>query len=264
MKQLVDIYTLSALNLSDRAARKEGLKQLTPALMSDAWKVIAPQSAAVATAAVLKPAASEVKPGAVLRKIIEQKLVSFRTYNNAADPLLYSNIQSYYARYPWPSDIEEIKKITGAFTAAEMDFIADTIIHAQKRAKAAGHPIIRESDIAAVYEERAPYSINIYEDVIFFANLPKPKQVYIEAYDADSLRDSGLHWHLIKQVIDHPSFPLEMDLDPFAAELLAEGDAQIGVLLFRMGGQIAKDKGDPVLKPEHITAAQKLIAERFA
>jgi hypothetical protein len=260
LKQMVDVYTLASLNLADRAARKAGEKQLSAAAISEVWKLVAPR--AMDEAATPKPASS--KSGEVLRKIIAQKLVSFRTYNQAADPLLYSNIQSYYARYPWPNNQEEIKKITNAFTEVVMDFIGETLIRAQQKAKAAGDPIVRERHVAEVYSEWAPYTVNIYEDVIFFANLPREKQIYLEAYDADSLRDSGLHWHFIQQVIDSPGFPLQLDLDPFAAELLAEGDAQIAVLTFRVAGQIAKQKGAAVLQEEHITEAQKIIAERFA
>ena len=259
MKQMVDVYTLAALNLSDKAARKAGQKELDAALMADAWKRVAPLTA---QKVALAPQTS--KPGEVLRKIIAQKLVSFRTYNDAADPLLYSNIQSFFARHPWPNDVEKTKEITGAFTGVVMDFIAETLVRAQAKAKAEGSPIVRERHIAAVFDEWAPYDVNIYEDVIFFARLPKEQQVYIEAYDADSLRDSGLHWHLIRQVIDTPNFPLELDLDPFAAELLAEGDAQIGVLTFRVAGAIAKKEGSPALQASHIIAAQKEIAQRFA
>ena len=260
MKQMVDVYTLAALNLSDKAARKAGKKDVDAALMAGAWTLLTPNVAKQELA--LKPGTS--KPGEVLRKIIAQKLVSFRTYNQAADPLLYSNIQSFYARHPWPNDQEKTAEITKAFSGIVMGFIGESLVRAQAKAKAEGSPIVRERHIAAVYDEWAPYDVNIYEDVIFFANLPKEKQVYIEAYDADSLRDSGLHWHLIQQVIDSPNFPLELDLDPFAAELLAEGDAQMGVLAFRTAGQIARDSGSATLQPEHVAAAQKLIYDRFA
>jgi hypothetical protein len=260
MKEMVDVYSLAALNLGDKSARKSGKKELDAATLNEAWKRVAPAQTAQTFAA---PAIAS-KPGEVLRKIIDQKLVSFRTYNESADPLLYSNIQSFYARHPWPNDVEKTKEITSAFSGAVMSFIGETLVRAQAKAKAEGSPVVRERHIAAVYDEWAPYSVNIYEDVIFFGNLPKAKQIYIEAYDADSLRDSGLHWHLIKQVIDSPNFPLELDLDPFAAELLAEGDAQIGVLTFRMAGELARAANAPTLQVEHVMAARKLIAERFA
>jgi hypothetical protein len=260
MKEVVDVYTLAALNISDKSARKNGKKELDAALMTDAWKRVAPLPM---QQAYTKPAEAS-KPGEVLRKIIAQKLVSFRTYNESADPLLYSNIQSFYARHPWPNDDDQTRQITRAFSGAVMNFIAETLVRAQAKAKAEGSPVVRERHIAAVYDEWAPYTVNIYEDVIFFANLPKEKQVYIEAYDADSLRDSGLHWHLIQQVIDNPTFPLELDLDPFAAELLAEGDAQIGVLTFRTAGELARREDSPTLQESHVVAAQKLIAQRFA
>jgi hypothetical protein len=265
MKQAVDVYTLTALSLSDKAARKSGEHQLTATNLATQWRRIAPKIAGERTG--LKPEPSnkvEFKPGEVLRRIIDQKMTSVRTYNNDANPLLYSNIQTFYARYSWPDDATQVAAITKAFSAADMDFIAETIVRAQRRARSAGEPVIRERDIRAVYDEFAPYTVNVYEDVIFFDRLPKDKQVYIEAYDADSLRDSGIHWQLIKQVIDSPSFRLELDLDPFAAELLAEGDAQMGVLLFRVAGQIAREQGAAALSPELIQLAQKRIAERFA
>ena len=262
MKEMVDVHTLATLNLADRAARGLGQKELKAVVITDAWKRV---SGAIHPSPAVPAASAAARASApVLRKIIEQKLVSFRTYNQAADPLLYSNIQSFYARHQWPEETEKVKEITGAFTGVVMDFIAETLLRAQEKAKAEKSPVIRERHIADVYEEWAPYTVNIYEDVIFFANLPRAKQVYIEAYDADSLRDSGLHWHLIKQVIDAPSFPLELDLDPFAAELLAEGDAQIGVLTFRLAGEVAKQKNAPRLEPAHVVEAQKQMLQRFA
>ncbi len=265
MKQMVDVYTLAALNLSDKAARKAGEKQLTAANMEAQWKRIAPT--VVASSPSPREAGRGVRgegqPGTVLRKIVDQKLVSFATYNSNADPLLYSNIQSFYARVPWASDKEQVNAITKNVSRVVMDFIGTTLELAQKKAIAEGSPVVREKHIRKVYEEMAPYDVNIYEDVIFFSHLPKAKQIYIEAYDADSLRDSGLHWQWIKQVIDSPSFPLKLDVDPFAAELLSEGDAQMAVLVFRVAGQIAKEQKSETLLPEHVMLAQKRIAERF-
>jgi len=264
MKQMVDVFTLAALNLSDKAARKAGEKQLTGATLDSQWKRIGGERTSrplVETERTGRPLPSEA--GAVLRKIVDQKLVSFATYNSNADPLLYSNIQSFYARMPWASDKEQVTQISKNVSRVVMDFIATVLEHAQKKAAAEGSPLVRESHIRQVYAEMAPYDVNIYEDVIFFSHLPKSKQVYIEAYDADSLRDSGLHWQWIRQVIDNPTFPLTLDVDPFAAELLAEGDAQLAVLTFRMAGQIAKEQKSSSLLPEHVLLAQKRIAERF-
>ena len=265
MKQMVDVYTLAALNLADKAARKGGEHQLSAKTLASQWARIATVTAVAQTATVLKPAAAKTgEPGEVLRKIIAQKLVSFATYNSNANPLLYSNIQTFYARYPWPADDAQIADITKTFAGGVMDFIAETIVRAERKAKAEGSPVVREKHVREVFDEFAPYSVNVYEDVIFFDRLPKNKQIYIEAYDADSLRDSGLHWAFIKQVIESPSFPLSLDFDPFAAELLAEGDAQMGVLLFRVAGQIAKEQNAPTLTAEHVDLARKRIAERFA
>jgi len=257
MKQAVDVFTLTLLNLADKAARAAGEKQLTASRVDGQWKRVA-GGQAESLSYVLG-----AKPGEVLRKIVDQKLVSFATYNNNADPLLYSNIQSFYARVPWAPEKEQVTAISKNVSRVVMDFIATVLERAQQKAAAEHSPLVRESHIRAVYGELAPYDVNIYEDVIFFSHLPKSKQVYIEAYDADSLRDSGLHWQWIKQVIGNPTFPLTLDVDPFAAELLAEGDAQLAVLTFRMAGMIAKEQKSPTLLPDHVLMAQKRIAERF-
>ncbi|MEO8215811.1 MAG: CRTAC1 family protein [Acidobacteriota bacterium] len=261
LKSYVDNYTLAALNLSDKIARIKDEKELQPATFAAGWGQIAPADAGPVVTAKLERRAGQSKPGEVLRKIMEQKLASFASYNGKVDPIFFSNIRVFYARYPWPEAKPDIEAIGQAFSAAAMDFVADWILKSQEQAKQAGHAVVRESDVAAVFAKNAPYKVNEFEDVIFFANLSKEKQLYIEAYDADSFRDSGLHWQLFKQVIDSPGFPLKMDFDPFAAELLSEGTAQIGVLLFREAGLMAREAGSSTLKAEFIPKAEKRIAQ---
>src|SRR6185369_3035244 len=76
MKQMVDVYTLAALNLSDKSARKAGEKELTAANLDAQWKKIGRE---VAIAKNTAPTLIETKPGEVLRRIVDQKLVSFAT-----------------------------------------------------------------------------------------------------------------------------------------------------------------------------------------
>lgn len=258
VKRTVDLHTLAALNLSDRTARRSNETEVTATNFAGNWNEI---STVAQGQDEITLAAGNAKPGEVVRRIVDQKLASYAKYNsNARDFLFYSNIRAFYARHPWPDDMEQIREITQAFSTVSMNITAEWILRAQAKAIDEGDPLIRESHIAEVFHETAPFEVNQYEDITFFYNLPHQKRLKIEAYDADSFRDSGLHFQLVKQVIDSPNFPLTADFDPFAAEYLAEGVAQMGVLIFRVAGMIAKEKGDPVLTADHVVEAQDRIA----
>ena len=52
-------------------------------------------------------------------------------------------------------------------------------------------------------------------------------------YDLDSFRDPGIHWLYLSEAINDPKYKGTTEPDPFAAELLTEGAAQMGVLILR-------------------------------
>ena len=109
-----------------------------------------------------------------------------------------------------------------------------------------------------------PHFINEYEDALFFPNLPKSEQIYVESYDMDAFRDAGVHWQYLLQGINNDEVQLYLEPDPFAAELLVENIAQYGVLLFRIAGELVINDDKERLKAEFLTAAQEVIAQRTA
>ena len=257
LKRLIDVRTLASLNVGDLIARKEDSREISADIFRRAWGSLGSVPSVVEIAVEAPP-----EPGELLRRIIDQKLVSYEKYNRVSDPLFYSNTRVFYARYEWPSDAAAVQELTREFSRVMMNFVARSLLVAQEKPSGKGG-VIREPDVADTWREIAPFRINEFEDVLYFHNLPRDRQISIEAYDADSFRDSGLHWQLIRQVIDNPSMPLRADVDPFAAELLAEGIAQMGVLVFRVAGSIARAEGAPALAASHITAAEREIAERM-
>lgn len=256
LKRSIDLRTLAALKLSDEAARASGEPEVTASSFETIWRTL---SKTPPVAGELVMAQDPGEPGKVLRRIVDQKIASYAQYNQVRDALLYSNIRAFYARHPWPEDSAQIRATTQAFSEVVMTIAAEWILRAQEKAEMGGSPLIREAHVKAVYDETAPFEINAYEDIIFFRDLGPGKKLTIESYDADSFRDSGLHFLLLKQIIDTPGFPLQKDFDPFAAEYLAEGVAQIGVLTFRVAGMVAREQGDPVLGPSHVIAARDRI-----
>lgn len=261
LKRAVDVLTLGTLQISDTMTRQREESEISAETLTQAWQRVVPAAGELAAEA---PALLVCKaPAALLRRIIAQKLVSYDRYNQVQAPLLYSNIKSFYARHSWPEDREEIEAIQREFSKVIGNFIAQSILLAEKLKDAGAEPLIRESHVERVYEAIAPFQINQYEDITYFYHLPPEQQVRIEAYDADSFRDSGVHWQLIRNVLDSRDFPLRSDFDPFATELLAEGTAQMSVLIYRVAGLIAKEEGRPALHASHLPKSWKRITSRM-
>ena len=85
-----------------------------------------------------------------------------------------------------------------------------------------------------------PHELNQYEDCIYFPRLPHDERIVIEAYDLDAFRDPGLHWLYLSEVLKDPKYKGTIEPDPFAAELLTEGGAQMGTLILRVAGKFAE------------------------
>ena len=259
LKELIDAATLASLAFADHQARADHHKEVQPAVFTDAWHKVIGKPGAQAGLSQKTPQGAEGQP--FLRKIIRQKLASYNTYNKIADKLFFNNTKSFYSRYDWPESSEEVVAVTRAFSNVTMNFLASVMMHAERRARQAGEPVIREIHVEETYAMVAPFQVNQYEDITYFFNLPRERRIVLEAYDCDSFRDSGLHWQLIDQIISSKGFPLRKDFDPFGAEMLAEGVAQMGVLIYRVAGNIAREQKAPHLKPEHILAAEKWIGQ---
>jgi len=93
---------------------------------------------------------------------------------------------------------------------------------AQARALERGHGVIREEDVHDFVQELLPHTMNDYEDATFFPALEREERIFIESYDMDAFRDSGLHWTYLQYAIDDDRFSATLEPDPFAVELIAE------------------------------------------
>ena len=263
LKTFVDLYTLAALDLADRAARGQDANQLDPGLLEKGWRQVSAQSGQIETEKKKQPARS-VAGQPVLRRIVAQKLSSYEAYNQVSSALVWSNVRRYFARLPWPLDKAMIQQVQQAFSSESMNYIAEVLLRSQNQARSNNQAVIDGPVVEAVVDRIVPFKVNVYEDVIFFHHLAREQQVTLESYDVDSFRDGGFHWQFIRIVLDAPSLKLELDLDPFAAELLAEGTAQYAVLLFRVAGDLARAEDFPFLKAEYITRAAAEIRNRSA
>jgi hypothetical protein len=69
-----------------------------------------------------------------------------------------------------------------------------------------------------------PYKVNLFEDVTFFPNSENSKTT-IESYNLYAFRDSGFHWNILDYSLNDLKNKSIKNIDPNAAELLAEGIA---------------------------------------
>ncbi|HKO59311.1 MAG TPA: CRTAC1 family protein [Thermoanaerobaculia bacterium] len=250
-KDSIDLTTLAALQRADRATRTANKERIGAADLKAAWvdvAGVAPKLPAI------KPAAPKSdEKFATIKAVVAEKLSAFETYNSLAMPVFLRNVQVYMSRHMWPTDPDEGKAFKDQFTEVMVAWTGDVMLEAEKRAKKRGHALIRVDDVHDAVQKYEPHVLNEYEDCIYFPNLPKSEQIVIEAYDLDAFRDPGLHWVYLNEVLNDPKYKGTLEPDPFAAELLTEGGAQMGTLILRVAGQMATSEGKDRLDRSHLT-----------
>lgn len=258
-KESVDLTTLAALQRADRESRKLNRERITPDLLKAAWKDVVPADLSAAT----KAAAPAGEKFATIKAIVAEKLAAFEKYNNLSMAVFLRNLQVYMARHMWPSDPEEGKQFRDQFTNVMIAWMNDVLLEADKQAKKNNHPLIRVSDVHAALQLFQPHEANQYEDIIYFPRLPKNERVVIEAYDLDSFRDPGIHWLYFSEAINNPNYKGTIEPDPFAAELLTEGAAQMGVLVLRVAGGVAESENRERLQLSDLEKSLKIIQAKL-
>lgn len=238
-KESVDLTTLAALQRADRESRRLNRERLGADVLKAAWKEVVKEEGGRPARLAAGTAALQGEKFATIKAIVAEKLQAFEAYNNLSMPVFLRNLQVYMARHMWPENPEEGKAFRDQFTNVMVAWMNDVLLEADKQAKKAGHPLIRVEDVHAALQVYQPHEANQYEDIIYFPRLPKNERVVIEAYDLDSFRDPGIHWLYLSEAINDPKYKGTIEPDPFAAELLTEGAAQMGVLILRIAGNIA-------------------------
>jgi hypothetical protein len=270
LKEFIDIFSLAALQLADREARMANQYELSPKHFETGWNTVlhsvSKPAAVKKEAAVASTAPAAKAPGtkfATVFKIINQKVKSYEVYNKISMQVFLRNLQVYFARHQWPKDAQEGAKFRNLFTESMVSFAFNGLNFAGELAKKKGHGLILEEDVDEMWKAYVPFEVDEYEDVMFFPNLEKKDRLTIEAYDFDAFRDSGVHWRYLQFALQDHAAKLSVEPDPFAAELLVEGIAQFGVLVLRVAGITAKEKGDKQLNAHHLELALKEIERRI-
>lgn len=268
LKQTLDLFALAVLKIADQRARRNNQYQISETLLRETWQQLlsieTPQQTDTTAPTPVSASNNTGEAGlTVLHSIIDQKVASYKQYNQVSNQLFIRNLQVFLSKNRWPETQQESQRFIGLFQEAVIVFANDLYLGAEIVANHHKHNLIRESDVSAFIQHFIPHQVNQYEDVIFFPRLPPTRQVPIESYDMDAFRDSGNHWRYLQFAIQHPEFNGQLAPDPFAAELLAENIAQFGVLLLRLVGQVGKEQGDNRIKADHVALAIARINERI-
>lgn len=262
LKHQLDLLSLAVLKISDAQARKNDQHQINESSLVEVWNNFTRQLIKPSAPSLVAADSRQAADLSLVKKVIQQKVESYKAYNQISNQLFVRNLQVYFARLRWPKDQQEGNAFRGLFTETLIQFAHDLYKESEKIALENGHHMILESDIHELVQIFIPHEINEYEDAIFFPNLATSEQVNIESYDMDSFRDSGVHWRYLEFAINSPNFNAVLQPDPFAMELLVENIAQFGVLSLRMAGNVGKQNNDSRLKRQHFIDGLKIIQSR--
>lgn len=270
LKEFLDVFTLTVLNIADSNARLNDKNLITKTAFNESWnevarslRIIGPFKGRIIKGNAKLKQTPKKTDFTLIKKIIEQKVASYAVYNKISTPLFLRNLQVYFARHQWPADPKLGNEFKSRFTETMIAYAADCLIGAEQIAKNKKHDMIRIDDVSLFTNKFIPHTINEYEDAIFFPNLPANERLTIESYDMDAFRDSGIHWRYLQHAINGSTYPGVLDIDPFAAELLVENIAQFGVLLLRITGNVAKEENDLRLHFNHIDKAMKIVQQKI-
>ncbi len=241
-KDRLDLTALALLKEADAYARANDQYEIDLQGLDRAWLALY-RAAPEPTAVTAGPATTSDQPPTLLMEIIEEKVAAYERYNEISNPLFMRNMQVYFARLSWPADEGDADDFRRAFINALIGYAADLYNGVVDVALANNDPLVREAYIHRFTEHYTPFRVNEYEDIVYFPNL-RDGRVPIVAYDLDAFRDSGIHWLYLGQAINSSEVTAYLEVDPFAAELLAENVAQFGVLMLREAGLEGRRRGE--------------------
>ncbi len=262
-KFFIDLITLATLQIADQEARKQNKFTLSPDMFQSAWNALLSDgshgtylNSNYPKADIIKPENSEY---VTIRSIINQKIESYKAYNNISLPIFLRNIQVYFARHKWPSDTQSSDALKNYLVESLVYFCKELLSKADDLAAQESEQFLRPQHIVEVIPLYLPFEINEFEDVIYFPELEE--SIMIESYDLDAFRDSGIHWLILEYALNDLEKQGVREADPFAAELVVETVAQMALLVLRLTGEHSLASGNPTIVLDDMTMAFTQIQE---
>jgi len=257
----INLVTLVTLKIADINARKANELTIKTKRLSDTWQLILNESknknAIVQSqypTTITSKKATSLNHNALVKEIIMQKLASYEKYNQLSESVFLRNIQVYFARQKWPTDLTTSNELRNYYLESLIHFSSSLLEKADAISANENNAFIRVEQVQKALNSFLPSYTNTFEDVTFFPNSLE-KKITIESYDLDSFRDSGFHWRILGYAFDDLKTKEMRSLDPNAAEQFVEGIAQMGVLVLRLAGTHSHDNQKLVLDQKDLEHA---------
>lgn len=271
MTSYLDYLSLAALKIADNSARRNNQFSIDEVLYTDIWLNITslPQDTKNLAIKENKNVSNKIPSKqtsnlTLVNQIIDQKIASYRAYNQVSNKIFYRNLQSFYARVRLSDSNDEQKKFRKIFNESMIQFSFDLYKESERIALNKNHSTIHEEDVHELLQIFLPHRVDSFEDTHFFPALKAKNQILIESYDADSFRDNSAHWRFLKLALKSNNLNSSLQPDPFALELITENIALFGVLSLRMAGLEAKKSESKILNKKHFESGLKEISKRIA
>jgi hypothetical protein len=261
LKELMDLATLALLQEADAYARAHNEYEVSLENINRAWLTLFQIKQSTAESPVAPVVYSPEKP-VLLSRIINQKVASYAEYNQVSNQLFVRNMQVYFARLSWPQDKAEADAFKAGFIDALVGYGIELYKGVVEVAARNNAQVIQEDHVARFVQHFTPYEVNEYEDIRYFPG--QAGRVDLEAYDLDAFRDSGVHWVYLGFALESKEITQYLEVDPFAAELLAESIAQFGVLILREAGLEGQKRDEERLSLELLAAAMQNIQAKVS
>ncbi len=202
-----------------------------------------------------------------MAELAEQELQELATHDGtlrSREDLMLRNVSRYWARYEVPSSGYGFSQLLGT-TERIADRVAVGIyVGLVEMSRAAGSPVIREADVESVVARWLPSRVSDYDEVIFFPAASEELQVVVETIDLESFEDTGFGWQIVGHLSQDEVLadPAALPVEPQAIRRFSKALSAYGLLILRVGGQLAANDYARFLQSPHLRDAAKSLATR--
>jgi hypothetical protein len=217
----------------------------------------------LAAAPGLAQGAQPASPGAALGRMAEERLLQLHAREGAAAPqqVLLRNLSRYFVRYTVPTRGDELGRLLGTLERM-IDAAAETVLRAASdRARQRGAEVVEASDLGRALDDLVPAELSEWGDTVFFPLAPTSDQVVVEVADLQAFAETGIAWQRLLALAEGSEAP-PLPLTPEAGTLLAQGLQAYGLLLLRLGGDVARADYAEGVASHHLRDAGARLAER--
>lgn len=258
----LNLTSIAALQVADATARQIGDRVIRPEIIKEGWQKVLSGPIHQALFSFDYPQLQQTESDAahkILDRIIDQKLASYESYNKLSTTLFLRNIQVFFAKQKWPTEIEESNELKNYLLESLVAFCSELVKLSDQYASQRNDVQIRSVDVQNALYQFLPHELNAFEDVVYFPRDPENK-ITIEAFDLDAFRDGGIHWKILDYALEEIGDTLK-PIDPNAAEIVVEGVAQLGVLVLRKAGQYSHENEREYLVLDDLYQGFKIVQE---